>query len=99
MIENELAAKMMRGVLECNEELVKALREVATISEAELSKKIRRHIAHAMGNLLTEVMNPIGALYPNLYPEALRPAPKLRLNTKKGLSKKTVKTKRKRSST
>lgn len=99
MIEKKLAAEMMRAILEANNLLVQAVVDLEEGTDQRLSKQVKRHIAGAMGIHLVSIMDPIGALYPDLYPEALRPAPKLRLYTKKEPPKKAVTTKRKRSST
>ncbi|MGE0056182.1 MAG: hypothetical protein AB7S74_18460, partial [Hyphomicrobium sp.] len=77
MIEKPLAEKMMLGALECSEELVNILDDIQSISDSRLEKKIRHQVAHVMGVLLVHFMNPIGAIYPDLYPKALKPAPKL----------------------
>ena len=76
MMDRELAEFMMEGVLESNEALVQILHDVKEGADEVLEKSIRRRVAHVMGFHLTHIMNPIGEMYPDLYPEALRPKPR-----------------------
>ena len=75
---------MMLGALECSESLVSVLEDIRTISDSNLEKSIRLRLAHVMGGLLIHCMNPIGSIYPDLYPKPLRPAPKTKETTKAG---------------
>lgn len=66
---------MMAAVLDANQVLNELLRDVAAAGNDELTSIVKQQIAHVLGNNLVFVMNPIGTLHPDLFPEALRPAP------------------------
>lgn len=73
MINRELAEKMMEGIIECNELLVQVVHELRSLPDRELAQSVRLKIDNAMAIHLTNIMNPIGDEYPDLYPEELRP--------------------------
>ena len=75
-MDRELAEFMMEGVLESNQTLVQIIHDAKEGLNDDLAKSIQRRVAHVMGFHLTHIMNPIGEMYPDLYPEALRPKPR-----------------------
>lgn len=72
-ISRDLAADMMEGILEANAILGEALRDASQELPPEAAVRLKKQIAQVLGRHLVHVMNPIGELYPDLYPEALRP--------------------------
>lgn len=87
----------MRAAIECSAELNEVVRDATSASDAVLAKKIRSRVARIMGRLLTQIMNPIGSEHPDLYPEALRPAPKSKKGPKNERPSQLPSSRRKRS--
>ena len=76
MMDRELAEFIMEGVLESNDALFQIVHDAKEGMSENLAKSIQRHVAQVLGFHLTHIMNPIGEMYPDLYPEALRPKPR-----------------------
>lgn len=66
---------MMAAVLDANQALNDLMRDVEAAGNDKLTNTVKKQIAHVLGNNLVFVMNPIGTLHPDLFPDAFRPAP------------------------
>ncbi|MBL8884145.1 MAG: hypothetical protein JNL45_13945 [Hyphomicrobium sp.] len=68
---------MMEAVLQSNDQIVQAIHDAKDAGNEEAAKSIQRRLEAVLANNLIYIMNPIGEQYPDLYPEALRPRPRV----------------------
>ena len=82
-LDKKAAKRMMGSMLKCADELNQIVHDAHENCDEVLANTIKRRVGIVMTSMLIDVMNPIGSIYPDLYPPALRPPEVSKLTAKK----------------